>query len=70
MIRMFTMKLFKKGKWMVVLTGLLFLIGLNAVDGAVSNKEKYEEYKNKVFKFQPRFIERGSVAAINTLSDT
>jgi len=43
MIRRFTMKLFKKVKWMAVLTGLLFLIGLNLVDGAVSDKEKYEE---------------------------
>jgi hypothetical protein len=37
------MKLFKKVRWMTVLTGLLFLIGLNLVDGAVNNKEKYEE---------------------------
>jgi hypothetical protein len=37
------MKLFKKVKWMAVLTGLLFLIGLNLVDGAVDAKEKYEE---------------------------
>lgn len=37
------MKLFKKVKWLAVLTGLLFLIGLNLVDGAVDAKEKYEE---------------------------
>lgn len=37
------MKLFKKVKWMAVLTGLLFLIGLNLVDGAASDKEKHEE---------------------------
>ncbi len=37
------MKLFKKVKWMAVLTGLLFLIGLNLVDGSVSYKEKHEE---------------------------
>lgn len=37
------MKLFKKVKWMAVLTGLLFLIGLNLVEGAVNDKEKYEE---------------------------
>jgi len=37
------MKLFKKVKWMAVLTGLLFLIGLNLVDGAVDDKEKYED---------------------------
>jgi len=43
MIRRFTMKLFEKAKWMAVLTGLLFLIGLNLVDGAVNDKEKYEE---------------------------
>jgi len=37
------MKLFQKVKWMAVLTGLLFLIGLNLVDGAIDAKEKYEE---------------------------
>ncbi len=37
------MKLFKKVKWIAALTGLLFLIGLNLVDGAVDAKEKYEE---------------------------
>ncbi len=37
------MKLFQKVKWMAVLTGLLFLIGLNLVDGAIDTKEKYEE---------------------------
>lgn len=31
----------------------------------INNKEKYKEYKNKVFKFQPKFIERESVADIN-----
>jgi hypothetical protein len=43
MIRRFTMKLFKKVKWMAALTGLLFLIGLNLVEGAVNDKERYEE---------------------------
>ncbi len=37
------MKLFQKVKWMAVLTVLLFLIGLNLVDGAIDAKEKYEE---------------------------
>jgi len=37
------MKLFKKVKWVAVLTGLLFLIGLNLADGALDDKEKYEE---------------------------
>ncbi len=37
------MKLFNKVKWMAVLTGLLFFIGLNLVDGAVRDKEKHEE---------------------------
>ncbi len=37
------MKLFNKVKWMAVLTGLLFLIGLNLVDGAVDDTERYEE---------------------------
>lgn len=37
------MKLFEKVKWMAVLTGILFFVGLNLVNGAVNNKEKYEE---------------------------
>lgn len=33
----------RNAKWIVILTGLFFLVSLNMVDGAISDKEKYEE---------------------------
>ena len=55
------MKFFKSAKWLTVLVGLFLIVGLNLMEGAVKDKEKYEEKFDKTVSL----AKEGEVALVN-----